>query len=230
MKAVILAGGKGTRLKPYTTHFPKPLMPVGDKPILETVISYLKSYDIVDIIITTGHQSNLIQSFFDDGKKFGVNISYSMESKPMGTAGPLDIIREQINDTFILINGDILTDIDISNLLKFHSEQKAMATVALKKRTVYIDFGVVEVTKGKKFHKWKEKPNLDFFVSTGLYVLEPSTLKYVPKSTFFNLPDLIVAVHEGGGIVSTFLHDGFWLDIGRPDDYERACQLFEKGE
>ena len=223
MKSVILAGGKGTRLKPYTTNFPKPLMPVGEKPILEVVINQLKKANITDIIITTGHLEELIRAFFMDGKKYGVKITYSVEDQPLGTAGPLNLLRSQLTETFLLMNGDVLCDVNFLNMIKYHKEQKNAATIALTKRNVNIDFGVVKVTEDKLFSGWQEKPTFEYLVSTGIYIFEPESLESMPNEGFFNLPDFILALHRDKKRISGFLHEGYWLDIGRPDDYEKAC-------
>jgi len=228
MKAVILAGGKGTRLKPYTTNFPKPLMPIGDKPILEIVINQLKNYGIKEIIIATGHLEELIRAFFQDGRKFGVNITYSKEEIPLGTAGPLNLIRSKLDKTFLLMNGDILSDLDFSKFILYHKKNNNIATIATSKRTVNIDFGVVETNKDKTFSKWKEKPLIDYLVSMGIYLFEPDILNYLPKSGFYNLPDFIIKLHKDKKKVSAYVHTGYWLDIGRPEDYEEACTDFDK--
>ena len=226
MKAVILAGGKGTRLRPYTTNFPKPLMPIGDKPILEIVINRLKEYKIDDVIITTGHLGELIRSFFKDGKKYGVDISYSKEDEPLGTAGPLNLIKEKLKGTFLMMNGDILCNINFKNLITYHKKQKNIATIALAKRKVNIDFGIVKITDTNKFAEWKEKPSIEYLVSTGIYVFEKESLKLLPKNGFFNLPDFIIKLHKKNKKISGYIHNGYWLDIGRPEDYEKACKEY----
>ena len=226
MKAVILAGGKGTRLRPYTTNFPKPLMPIGDKPILEIVINRLKEYKIDDIIITTGHLGELISSFFKNGKKYGVDISYSKEDEPLGTAGPLNLIKEKLTGTFLMMNGDILCNINFKKLITYHKKQKNFATIALAKRKINIDFGIVNITDTNKFAEWKEKPSIEYLVSTGIYVFEKESLKLLPKDGFFNLPDFILKLHKENKKISGYIHNGYWLDIGRPDDYEKACKEY----
>ena len=227
MRAVILAGGKGTRLKPYTTHFPKPLMPIGDMPILEIIIKRLRDAGILDIIITTGHLEQMVRAFFGDGKKFGVSISYSKEDQPLGTAGPLNLIRDKLTETFLLMNGDVLSDLDFKAMIEYHRSRKGDATVALSRRKVHIDYGVVEVDKDLFFSVWNEKPTIDYLVSMGIYLLEPEALESMPEEGFFNLPDLIVRLKSQNKRVAGYLHHGFWLDIGRPDDYERACEDYE---
>lgn len=229
MKAVILAGGKGTRLKPYTTNFPKPLMPIGDRPILELVINRLRDADIKDIVITTGHLGELIVSFFQNGEKLRVNITYSKEDTPLGTAGPLNLAKEQLTDTFLVMNGDVISNIDFSQLIEFHKKRCDIATVALSRRKVNIDYGVVEITGENIFSEWNEKPSFEYLVSMGIYVFEPAALKSLPKEGFFNLPDFIKRLHIDEEKISCFIHDGYWLDIGRPEDYERACRDYGNG-
>lgn len=229
MKAVILAGGKGTRLKPYTTHFPKPLMPVGDRPILEIIVDQLRKADFSEIIITTGHLEEMVRAFFGDGGKFGITLSYSKEDQPLGTAGPLNLIRDQLTETFLLMNGDVLTDMDFPAMIEYHKSRKATATISLTQRKVDIDYGVVEVDEDLIFTRWKEKPTIQYLVSMGIYLLEPESLTYMPVSGFFNLPDLIVKLKAEQKTVAGYLHKGHWLDIGRPDDYETACEGLENG-
>ncbi|MBW2466817.1 MAG: NTP transferase domain-containing protein [Deltaproteobacteria bacterium] len=224
MKAFILAGGKGSRLLPYTTNFPKPLMPIKDKPILEIVIDRLRKADITDIIFGTGHMAELLQTFFGNGEKFGVKISYSREDEPLGTAGPLNLVRDKLTDTFLVMNGDILTDIRFHELVKYHENEKSTATVALSRRTVDIDFGVVTLDSENQFLEWKEKPQIEYMVSTGIYIFEPEALDVLPGEGFFNLPDLIVKLAENNKKVKGYIHHGYWLDIGRPGDYAKACE------
>jgi len=224
MKAFILAGGKGSRLLPYTTNFPKPLMPIKDKPILEVVIDRLRKADIKDIIFGTGHLAELLQAFFGDGEKFSVRISYSREDEPLGTAGPLNLVRDEFSDTFLVMNGDILTDLDFHKLINYHKNEKSIATIALARRTVEIDFGVVTLNDDNQFLEWKEKPEIEYMVSTGIYIFEPEALEVLPSEGFFNLPDLIIKLSENNKKVTGYIHHGYWLDIGRPGDYAKACE------
>ena len=228
MKAVILAGGKGTRLKPYTTVFPKPLMPIGDKPILEIVIGQLKSHGFDEAIITVGHLAELIMTFFGDGGKFGVKIKYSREDKPLGTAGGLGLIKNELNETFLMMNGDVLTTLDFSDLLNYHKRNGAIATIALKKRDVKIDFGVVEIDDGNSIVGYKEKPKIEYLVSMGVYAFEPSVLEYINPHEYLDFPDIIKKLILNGETVKGYVYDGYWLDIGRPDDYERAGRDIDK--
>jgi len=228
MKAVILAGGKGTRLRPYTTAFPKPLMPVGDKPILEIIVRQLKLHGIDEIIMAVGHLAELIMTFFGDGSKFGLKIKYSREDKPLGTAGPLSLLKDELTETFLVMNGDILTTLNYSDLIEYHKKNKAIATIALNKRDVYIDFGVVELDEDSNIADYIEKPTLHYLVSMGIYVFEPKVLKYIPNNKKFDFPDLVKRLISAGEKVKGYIYDGYWLDIGRPEDYERACNEIDK--
>lgn len=229
MKAVILAGGKGTRLKPYTTVFPKPLMPLGDKPILEIIIRQLKAQNFKEIILMVGYLGELIMAFFGDGSKFGVNIKYSKEEQPLGTVGGLSLIRNELKDTFLMVNGDTLTTLNFSDLIEYHRRSDAMATIALKKRPVRIDFGVIEVNESTNEVKgYTEKPTLESFVSMGVNALRPDILQYIEHGKYMDFPNLVQNLLVAKKQVKGYVFDGYWLDIGRPDDYERANAEIEE--
>ena len=228
MKAVILAGGKGTRLKPYTTVFPKPLMPIGDQPILEVVILQLKSYGFDEVIMAVGHLAELIVTFFNDGSKYGIKIKYTREDKPLGTVGPLALVKDVLNETFLMMNGDVLTTLDYSDLVDYHKRNGAIATIALKKRVVEIDFGVSEVDDANNIVGYTEKPAIEYLVSMGVYVFEPRVLDYIKSNEYLDFPDLIKMLISCGETVKGYSYDGFWLDIGRPDDYERANREIDR--
>lgn len=224
MTAVLLAGGRGTRLQPFTISLPKPLMPVGDHPILEILIRQLKNAGVKKVIICVGYLESLIRSYFGDGSKLGVEIIYSSEDQPLGTAGPLKLIESHLNETFFFMNGDLFSDVDLKAMYSFHKAQGGPATIGLTRRTVDIDFGVIKVDDKDEFTEWKEKPTLEYLVSMGMYVFEPSVFNFLPTG-FFNVPDLILKLHEVGQKVSGFQHKGYWLDIGRLEDYQRACAM-----
>lgn len=228
MKTVILAGGRGTRLKPYTTIFPKPLMPVGDRPILEIIIRQLKACGLEDIIISVGHLAELIVSYFRDGSKFGVSIIYSKEDEPLGTAGGLALVKEELKETFLMINGDTLTTLNFAELIDYHRASRAIATIAVKERGIYLDFGIVRLDNTNNILEYIEKPTIEHLTSMGVYVLEPNVLQYIIAGQMLNFPDLIKILLGKGETVKAFQYDGYWLDIGRPEDYERAQQ--EMGE
>lgn len=228
MKAVILAGGKGTRLKPYTLVFPKPLVPIHNKPILEIIIEQLAKSGFTEVIMAVGHLVELIQAFFGDGSKYKIKIGYSRENKPLGTAGPLLKIKDELEDTFLMMNGDILTDLDISKLVDFHKKNRAMATIALTRRSVHIDYGVIETNEEINLTNWIEKPNVDYLVSMGIYILEPGVIDYIPANQMYDFPDLIKALMDDNKLVKGYVYDGYWLDIGRPEDYEKALNEEER--
>ena len=222
MKAVILAGGKGTRLKPYTTVFPKPLMPIGEEPILEIVIKQLKSYGFNEVLMAVGHLAELIQTFFNNGNKYDLKINYYRENKPLGTAGPLAQMKNEIEDNFLMMNGDILTSLDFSELIKSHEKSGAIATISLKKKNVPIDFGVVELNEDSNIVGYSEKPQLEYVVSMGIYAFSPRIFEFIKPNEYLDIPDLILRLISAGEKVNGYVYDGYWLDIGRPDDYEKA--------
>ncbi len=223
MKAVILAGGRGTRLRPYTTVFPKPLMPIGEKPILEILIRQLSAQGFKDVIVTVGYLSELIAVFLGDGSKFGVNVKYSREDKPLGTAGGLGLIKEDLGDTFVMANGDLLTTLSFADLVDYHKKENAVATIALKRRHTQIDFGVITIDeRTNDIKRYTEKPTLENYVSMGVYVLSRAALNYVRPNEYLDFPNLIQTLLAEGRTVKGYVFDGYWLDIGRPDDYEKA--------
>ncbi len=226
MKAVILAGGKGARLAPYTKILPKPLMPIDDMPILEVLLRQLKQAGIKDIVITVGHLAALMRTYFLDGREFGLNITYSYEDTPLGTAGPLALVPD-LNETFFVMNGDVLTTLDFKKLLKFHKSQKAMATIAAHHRTVKIDLGVLQPAPNSyELTGYIEKPSYEYIVSMGIYLFTPETLRYIPKNQYLDFPDLVLKMIAAGEKVVHYPYNGYWKDLGRSDDYEQATQDF----
>ncbi len=222
MKAVVLAGGRGTRLAPYTNILPKPLMPVGDMPILEILLRQLKVYGITDVIIAVGYLASLIQAYVGDGSRFGLNVSYSMETAPLGTAGPLKLVKD-LDDTFLIMNGDLLTSLNIGDLIKFHQQHQAMATISTILRHTQITLGVIGTDDDFNVKTYTEKPSYDFRVSMGISVLQPEVLDYIPHDKPFDIPDLIkVLIADGKPVKAYPFTDGYWLDIGRPEDYQKA--------
>jgi NDP-sugar pyrophosphorylase family protein len=226
MKAVILAGGKGTRLAPYTKILPKPLMPIGDMPILEVILRQLKAAGINDIIITVGHLSHLLCAFFQDGSYLGLNISYSFETVPLGTVGPLSLING-LDETFLVMNGDVLTNLPIRKLIDFHNENHGITTIAAHYRQQKIDLGVIQLDGGTRVKGYIEKPVYDFCVSMGIYILEPRVLDYIPYGQYLDFPDMVLKLIAAGEEVNQYRFDGYWQDLGRPDDYEIATSTFE---
>jgi len=221
MRAVILAGGRGTRLAPYTTVLPKPLMPVGDVPIVELLIRRLADAGITRVTLAVGHLAGLIMAYFDHRDDLGVEIEYTLESEPLGTAGPLAQVSG-LDDTFLVMNGDLLTDLDLTELVSIHRASDAIATVGTFQREIRIDLGVLQVDEQQHVQRYVEKPTYDFLVSMGVYAFEPEALAFVAPKTYLDLPVLVSRLLEAGETVATYLHPGYWLDIGRPDDFERA--------
>jgi NDP-mannose synthase len=227
MKAVILAGGKGTRLAPYTKVLPKPLMPVGDMPILEILIRQLKREGIDEVILTVGHMAGLLRAFFNDGEQLGLRIRYSYEDQPLGTAGPLAMV-EGLNNTFVVANGDVLTTLRVGEMVRFHQEQGAAATIAMHRRKVKIDLGVILCNGGSEVVGYIEKPTYDYSVSMGIYVFEPRVLAFIPPQQYLDFPNLIHKLLGAREKVVGYPFDGYWQDLGRPDDYEQASEDFER--
>ena len=225
MRAVILAGGKGTRLAPYTTVLPKPLMPIGEMPILEIVIRQLERHGFNDLTLAVGYLAELLMAYCGDGSKFNVKLNYSREEQPLGTAGPIALVSD-LDDSFLVMNGDLLTTIDYSVMLKYHKERGALATVACYQRDVKIDLGVIEVDSDNWVANYIEKPTYHYSVSMGIYLFEPEVLQYIPKNQHLDLPELVINLMKAGKKVNVYNFDGYWLDIGRHDDYERAIEEF----
>jgi NDP-sugar pyrophosphorylase family protein len=227
MKAVILAGGKGTRLAPYTKILPKPLMPIGDMPILEVILRKLKASGIDEVVLAVGHLSELLRSFFQDGKKWGLKISYCYEESPLGTAGPIAFI-EGLEETFLVMNGDILTTLYLCDLIQFHQENDALATIAAHRRQEKIDLGVIEWDEHSRINGYQEKPTYDFIVSMGIYIFEPRVKEYIPRGQYLDFPDLVQKLIAADEKILGYEYNGYWQDLGRTDDYETATKDFDK--
>ncbi len=226
MKAVILAGGKGRRLAPYTTVLPKPLMPVGDVPILEIVVRQLKHAGFKEVIMAVGYLAELLMAYFGDGEKLGIPIRYSREEHPLGTAGPLSLI-EGLDAPFLVMNGDLLTTLDYRAMVEYHTAHPSIATLATFQRSVQIELGVVETSDSNLVQGYIEKPTYHYTVSTGIYVFSPEILRHIPSNERMDLPDLVLKLLASGKSIASYPLEGLWLDIGRPDDYELACTEFE---
>ena len=226
MKAVVLAGGKGTRPDPENRIIPKPMMPVGDKAILEIMLFQMRRAGITEVVLTVGHLAGLMRAFFQDGSHLGLKIQYSYEEQPLGTAGPLALL-DGLDETFLVTNGDVLTTLDIRALLEFHREHQGIATIATHQRKVHIDLGVIHADQGHEIVSYTEKPTLNYLVSMGMYVFEPKAIQYVPKGEYFDFPDLVKKMISVGEKVVAYPFDGYWQDLGRPDDYEQASQDFD---
>jgi NDP-sugar pyrophosphorylase family protein len=224
MKAVIQSGGKGTRLRPYTMVLPKPLMPVGNKPVLELLLQWLRRNGTRDAYITTGHLGHLIRSFCGDGRQWDLRITYTEETEPLGTVGALSLLRNELDGTFFVVNGDVLTDLNLNAFASFHHQHGGPLTIATVRRSIQMDFGIIE-DHGSRVVRFREKPILTHIVSTGIYCMEPSILDYIPRGIPFGFDDLMFCLLGRGLPVRTFLHSGLWLDIGRVEDFHKAQEL-----
>lgn len=226
-RAIILAGGKGTRLKPYTISMPKPLVPVGGKPILERIIIKLRDSGFNHITITVNHMADMIMRYFEDGNKWNVKIDYSLERIPLSTMGPLKLV-EDLPDNFLVMNGDVLTDLEFQDFFESHVKSNNIFTISSSKRIEKVDYGVLNIGKSLELLSFEEKPEYEFQVSMGVYALNKSVLNHIPESTFFGFDHLMDTLLTKNTIVKVVEHKGFWLDIGRPSDYEYANEIYDK--
>ena len=224
-RAVILAGGKGTRLAPYTTVFPKPLMPLGETPILEIVLRQLARHGFRDVTLAVGYLAELIEAYFGDGSRLGLSLRYSREHEPMGTAGPLALI-DGLDEPFLVMNGDVLTTLDYGAFLDEHIASGALATIATFGRTQTVDFGVIETDAEGMVRGYVEKPSSDYLVSMGVNALSPAALDGITRGERLDVPELMVRLIAAGKPVRSSRFDGYWLDIGRHDDFARAQDEF----
>ena len=227
---MILAGGEGTRLRPYTVVLPKPLMPIGDRPVLDIVIRQLKAHGFERITMATGYLGELIEAFLRDGSQYGVPIDYHLEREPLGTVGALALIDGLADQDILVMNGDVLTDIDYGKLLEHHREQGAAATIATKLRHVQISLGVLRLEDEgdpTRVTGYDEKPTIDFTASMGVYCFAPRALTHIQPGERLDFPDLILRLIAAGETVREWTSDDYWLDIGRHDDYEQAQDEFE---
>jgi NDP-sugar pyrophosphorylase family protein len=221
MKAIILAGGKGTRLAPYTTVLPKPLMPLGDRPILDLIVRQLRRCGITDVTMAVGHLADLIRAYFGSGDRYGVRISYSREEQPLGTAGPLGIMSLP-QEPFLVLNGDVLASLDFRAMVEEHADSGAIATIGVYPRKVKVDFGRVVIDADDRVLDYVEKPRCEVMVSVGVYAFSPQVAEYVQPNQYLELPDLIQTLIAAGHDVRVYRKIDFWLDIGQPEDYEAA--------
>lgn len=227
MKAILLAGGKGTRLKPFTTTIPKPLFPIGEKPILQIIIEQLKEFGIDEYIISLGYLGELIKAFLGDGEKYNTKISYVTEETPLGTAGAISLLPE-LNDDYIFMNGDILSTIDFTEAYNEHKKSKALMTICTFEKTTKSSLGVLELSINGEVQDYLEKPELKQIVSSGIYILNPGIKDYIPKNTKYDLPDLVKSLINKKKKINTYAIKGDWFDIGTPSDLEKAEQYLSK--
>lgn len=225
-RAIILAGGVGSRLRPYTVVLPKPLMPIGDYPILEVVIKQLVHYGFDHITLAVNHQAEIIKSYFNSGTKWGIKIDYSLEKTPLGTMGPLKLIKD-LPPNFLVMNGDVLTDLNFENLYHNHIKSGQTFTISSSVRLQRSEFGVLKVNDGRLLYDFQEKPIVHYEVSMGVYMLSKKVLDYIPEKTPYGFDDLMLNFLKSDKKVHVEQHTGYWLDIGRPDDYMQAIDVFE---
>jgi len=228
VRVVILAGGKGTRLRPFTASFPKPLVPVGDRPILDILLGRLADQGFRRVTLTLGHLSALIRSYIGEQKRLSerLNIDYVTEQEPTGTAGSLSLIGG-LEDTFVVMNGDVLTDLDMTKLVAAHRASGAKVTIAAHSQSVKIDLGILKADEEERLTGYIEKPEYAFEVSMGIYVYEPSVLDLIENGRYLDFPTLIHRLLERGDHVHVYRNDATWLDIGRPEDYHKAQELVD---
>jgi NDP-sugar pyrophosphorylase family protein len=227
-RAVVLAGGRGTRLAPYTSVLPKPLMPLDGRSILEVLVERLRHEGITDLVLSVGYLAHLIEAVFGDGSSRGVRIDYVHEREALGTAGPLRLV-EGLDRTFVAMNGDLVTDLRIADLLATHRAAGNAMTIATRRRVSRIDYGVLEVDHtgpSARIEGFREKPEIESVISMGVYAFEPSVLEHIPRGRPFDVPQLVMALLEAGEPIGAHMFDGFWLDVGKPDDYARAVEAF----
>jgi len=225
MMAVILAGGKGTRLKPFTMTIPKPLLPLGDVPIIEVVLQQLAIAGVTRVVITLGHLAHLFEACIGDGTRFGLQIDYCMENEPLGTAGSIRLVKD-LDDHFLIMNGDLLTTLDYRDLFYTHLQTGAWGTIAIHRREVKIDYGVIEPTADGSLGNYIEKPVIPYYVSMGINVLTCQCVDFIPTQGKFDMPELMLAMREADKLVRCYPTECYWQDIGRLDDYQQASQDF----
>ncbi|UCV02388.1 sugar phosphate nucleotidyltransferase [Dechloromonas denitrificans] len=225
-RAVILAGGKGTRLRPYTIVLPKPLMPIGEFPILEVIVKQLVANGFDHITLAVNHQAEIIKAFFMDGQKWGIRIDYSLEDQPLGTMGPLKQISD-LPETFLVMNGDILTNLDYSDFYEKHTQSGKIFTISSHVREQLVDYGVLDTENGNLLGL-REKPRMNYEVSMGVYMMSRVALDFIPADTAYGFDQLMLNLVAAQESVAVRRFAGYWLDIGRPDDYMTAIDIFEK--
>lgn len=226
-KVVLMVGGLGARLRPLTDHTPKPMLKVGNKPILETIILNFKKYGFLNIILCVSYKAEIIKEYFQDGSKFGVNIEYIHENKRMGTAGALSLIKDKIDKDFFVMNGDLLTTINFENMMDYHLSNKSLATMGVREYDFQVPYGVVNLDN-ENIISIDEKPVYKFFVSAGVYILAKEVLEYIPNDEFYDMPNLFDLLIKKNKKNISFPIREYWLDIGRPEEFEKANNEYSK--
>lgn len=225
-KVILMVGGLGTRLRPLTNDIPKPMLDVGNKPILHTIVENFAKYGYKDIIMCVNYKSEMIKEYFGDGSSFGVKIEYILEEKRMGTAGALSLLKERPKDDFFVMNGDLLTNVNFEYLHEYHKDSNALASICIRKYEMQVPYGVVNV-RANKVTSIEEKPTQSFFVSAGIYMFSPIVLDFIPKNTFYDMPTLFDDLLKHNFPIHPFPIREYWLDIGRMDEYRRANDEYD---
>ena len=224
---VIMAGGLGSRLGELTKDTPKPMLVVGGKPMVEHIINMFVSHGFTKFMLSVNYKAEVIKEYFGDGSKFGIEVKYLEEKKRLGTGGALSLIDISLEEPFFVTNGDVLSSLDYEKLLACHKEQNAIATMCIRKDSYQIPYGVIEVDDENNIKAMKEKPIKEFFINTGIYVLEPEVLKFVPEDEFFDLPSLFDVLKNEGEDTKSFEITDYWIDMGKPSDYEKIVRDFD---
>jgi NDP-sugar pyrophosphorylase family protein len=227
MKAVILAGGLGTRLKPFTEVIPKPLLPIGEKAVLEIQIEHLKKHGFDEIILATNYKSNYIENFFGDGSRYGVRLLISREEKPLGTVGPLSLLKSKLTEPFVVMNGDVLSNINFTNFYEFANKKNTLLSLSIKKIIMPYDFGNIFFNDDFVLGI-EEKPDIVTFALAGIYIMKPGIFDLIPENTYFGMDKLIKNMLSEKLPISKYELSEYWLDIGRIDDYAIAQKDFEE--
>lgn len=225
-KVILMVGGLGTRLRPLTNDVPKPMLDVGNKPILHTIVENFAKYGYTDIIMCVNYKSEIIKEYFGNGDKFGVKIEYVLENQRMGTAGALSLLQKRPKDDFFVMNGDLLTNVNFEYLHEYHKDSNACASICVRKYEMQVPYGVVNV-RANKVTSIEEKPTQSFFVSAGIYMFSPIVLDFIPKGVFYDMPTLFSELLKQGFAVHPFFIREYWLDIGKMDEYRRANDEYE---
>lgn len=226
-KVILMVGGLGTRLRPLTENTPKPMLKVGNKPILQTIVEKFAEYGYTNIVMCVNYKSHIIQDYFEDGSEFGVNIEYILEEQRMGTAGALSLLKEKPTEPFFVMNGDLLTNVNFEHLHDFHISNNAMGTMCVREYDFQVPYGVVNIQEGK-IYSIEEKPIHKFFVSAGIYLLSPEVLEYIPQNKFYDMPTLFEKLISVNKNTISFPLREYWLDIGRIEEYKKANEEYDE--
>ena len=224
---VIMAGGLGSRLGELTKDTPKPMLMIGEKPMLEHIIEMFSSHGFTKFILSVNYKSEVIRDYFKDGTEFGVEIKYLEEAKRLGTGGALSLIDSEFHEPFFVTNGDIISSVDYEKLLDYHNKSSSSATMCVRRSSYQVPYGVIDIDNKNNIVDLKEKPKYNFLINSGVYVLSPEVLKFVPKDEYFDLPTLFALLKSEGYVNKSYEISDYWIDMGRPDDYESILNKFK---